>query len=58
MKTIREFEHKLKEVSHFKIGLELPKLCILEVQFLVPILKPIGNTEKSNIKMGQNFDPR
>jgi len=27
------------------------------VQFWVPILEAIGNIEKSNMKMGQNFDP-
>jgi len=58
MQIIREFDHKLMEVSHFKIGTKLPKLLNLEVQFWVPILKPIGNTEKSNMKMGQNCDPR
>jgi len=58
MQVIREFNHKFIEVSHFKIGIKLPKLWNLEVQFWVPILKPIGNTEKLNMKMGQNFDPR
>jgi len=52
MKNIRGFEHKLKEVSHFKIGLQLLKLWNLEVQFRVSIRKPIGITEKSNMKMG------
>jgi len=30
----------------------------LEGQFWVLVLEAIGNTEKSNMKMGQNFDPR
>jgi len=58
MQIIRECEHKFIEVSHFKIGIKLPKLRNLEVQFWVTILKTIGNTEKSNMKMGKNFDPR
>jgi len=29
----------------------------LEVQFWGPILKAIGITEKSDMKMGYNFDP-
>jgi len=34
-------------------------ICInqLEIQFWVPILKAIGNTEKSNMKTGKNVDP-
>jgi len=28
------------------------------VQFWVPILDTLGNTEKSNMKMGHIFDPR
>jgi len=58
MQIIREFKHKFIEVSHFKIRIKLPKLWNVEVQFWVPILKPIGNTEKSNMKIGQIFDPR
>jgi len=46
MQIIRECKHKFLEVSHFKIGIKLPKLWNVEVQFWVPILKPIGNTEK------------
>jgi len=49
---IREFHYKLIEVSHIKIGVQLLKLWNLEVQFWVPILKDIGNTEKSDMKMG------
>jgi len=56
--VIREFKHELLEVSHFQIGIKLPKLWNLEVQILVPILKPIGNTEKIEHEMGQIFDPR
>jgi len=52
MQNIREFNHKLIEVSHLKIGIILPKLWIVEVQFWVPILKPSGIIEKSNMKMG------
>jgi len=52
MQIIREFIHKFIEVSHFKIGIHLPKLWNLEVQFCVAIPKTIGNTEKSNMKMG------
>jgi len=43
---IREFIHKLKEVSNLKIGIKLLKLWNLEVQFWVSFLKPIGNSEK------------
>jgi len=43
--------------THLKIEIQLLKLGNLEVQFWGPILKPIGNTEKSNMKMGENFDP-
>jgi len=49
---IREFNHKLIEVFHIKFEIQLPKLWDLEVQFWVPILKAIGNTEKSNMKIG------
>jgi len=38
MQIIREFNHKFIEVSHIKIGIQLLKLWINEVQFLVPIL--------------------
>jgi len=58
MENIREFEHKLIEVSHFKIGVQLLKLWNLELQFWVPILTAIGNTTKSNMKMGYKFDSR
>jgi len=54
MQIIREFHHKFIEVSHVKIGIKLHKLWILEVQFWVPILKPIGNTEHEN---GSKFRP-
>jgi len=37
MQIIREFLHNLTEVSHMKIGIQLPKLWNLEVQFWVPI---------------------
>jgi len=52
MQNFREFDYKLIEVSHFKIGVQLLKLWYLEVQFWVPIPKPIGNTIKANMKMG------
>jgi len=52
MWIIREFHHKFKEVSHFKIGIHLPKLWKLEIHFWGPTLKDFGNTEKSNMKMG------
>jgi len=52
MQIIREFLHKLIEVSHIQIGNQLPKLWNLEEQFSVPILKPIGTTEKSNMEVG------
>jgi len=52
MKTIREFNHKLKEVSTSKIGIQLAKLLNLEDKFWVPIPKTIGNTEKSNMERG------
>jgi len=58
MQIISEFNHKFIKVSHIKIGFKLPKLWNVEVEFWVPILKPTRNTEKSNMKMGQNFDPR
>jgi len=48
MENIREFIHKLKEVSHIKIGIQLLKILNLEVQFWVPILKAIGLV-KSNM---------
>jgi len=41
MQNIREFNHKLIEVSHFKIGVQLLKLWNLEVQFWVPFWKPL-----------------
>jgi len=46
------------EVSHVKIGLQELKLWNLEVQFWVPILTSTGITEKSNMKIVSNFDPR
>jgi len=52
MYTIREFNHKLIEVSTSKIGIQLAKLWNLEVEFWVPIPETIGNTEKSNMKGG------
>jgi len=58
MQIIREFYHKFIEKSHFKIEIKLPKLWNLEVQFWVTILKPIGNTEKFNIKMGKKCELR
>jgi len=58
MWIIREFNHKFIEVSHVEIGIKILKLWSLEVQFWVPILTTIGITEKSNMKMGQNLDPR
>jgi len=58
MQIIREFHHKFIEVSHFKIGIKLPKLWNLEVQFWGPVLKPTGNTKKSNMKMCRNLDHR
>jgi len=58
MQIVREFNHKFIEVSHVKIGIELLKLWNLEVQFWAHILKTIGNTQKSNMKMGQNLDPQ
>jgi len=54
---IREFKHELIEVSHFQIGIKLPKLWNLEVQFWVPILKPIKNTQKIEHENGSNFGP-
>jgi len=44
MQIIREFHHKLIEVSHIKIGIQQLKLWNLEVQFWGPILKDIGIT--------------
>jgi len=41
MQNIREFNHKFIEASHFKIGVHLPKLWIIEVQFWVPFWKPL-----------------
>jgi len=58
MYIIRKFNHKLIEGSHIKFEIQLPKLWDLEVQFWVPILKAIRNTEKFNMKMGWNFDRR
>jgi len=58
MWIIREFNYKFIEVSHVKIGVKILKLWSLEVQFWVPILTTIGITEKSNMKLGQNLDPR
>jgi len=58
MQSIREFHQKVIEVSHFKIGIKLTKLWNVEVQFWVTILKTIENTEKSNMKMGKDVDPR
>jgi len=52
MQIIRKFNHNFKKVSHVEIGIKLLKLWNLEVQFGVPILKTIGNTKKSNMKMG------
>jgi len=52
MQITREFNHKLIEVCHFKIGVQLLKLWNLEVRFWVPILNSKGITEKSNMKMG------
>jgi len=57
MLNIREFNHKLIEVSHDEIALQLLKLWNREVQLWGLILKPIGNTEKSNMKMGKNWTP-
>jgi len=37
MQIIREFNHEFIQVSHFKIGNQLIKLWILEVQFWVPL---------------------
>jgi len=51
MWNVRELNHKLIEVSNFKIGIKLLKLWHLEVQFWGTILKAIGITEKSNMKM-------
>jgi len=56
MQIIREFHYEFIEVSHDKIGIKLPKLWNIEMQFWAPILETIGNTEKSNMKMGQNLD--
>jgi len=52
MQNIREFNHKFIEVSHVWIGLEKLELWSLEEQFWVPILEAMGNTEKSDMKMG------
>jgi len=52
MHIFREFNYKLIEVSHVEIGIKLLKLWNLEVQFWVPILKGIGITEKSIMKIG------
>jgi len=59
-------ESRFIEVSHALIGVQLPKLCNLEVGFGFPfwslgspyetqwdpVLKALGNTKKSNMKMG------
>jgi len=45
MQIISEFNQKFIKVSHIKIGIKLPKLWNVEVQFWVPILKPIKSTE-------------
>jgi len=52
MQIIRKFNHKFIEVSHFEIGIKVPKLWNLEVLFWGPLLKPIGNTKKRNMKRG------
>jgi len=52
MYIIREFNHKLIEVSPFKISIQWLKSWITEVQFWVSNLKTIENTKKSNMKMG------
>jgi len=52
MQNIRELNHEFVEVSHMRIGIHLPKLWNLEVEFWVPIPKTIGNTKKPNMKMG------
>jgi len=57
VKTIREFQHKLIEVSQDQIGIVLPKLWNPEVQFWSSILKTIGITEKSDMKLGKKCDP-
>jgi len=51
MQNIKEFNHNFIEVSNFKIGIQLLKLWNVEVQFW-GAMKPIGSTEKSNMKMG------
>jgi len=58
MHNIREFKHKLIEVSHVQIAIQVLKLRNLEVRFWGIVLNPIGNNGKSNMKMGQNLDPR
>jgi len=52
MQNFRELTHKFIEVSHFKIGILKLKLLNLKVQFWVPIMKAIGITEKSDMKLG------
>jgi len=51
-KDARTHTHTGAEISTLKIGIQLHKLWITEVQFLVPVLKTIGITKKSNMKMG------
>jgi len=51
MQIIREFNGKLIEVSHVKIGIQLLKLWNLEFEFWGIVLKPIGNKKISNMKM-------
>jgi len=48
MKTIREFQQKLIEVSHVQMGIHLPKLWNLEVQFWASILKTIRKIGHEN----------
>jgi len=57
MQIFREFNPKLIEVSHIKIGVQLLKLWNLEVQIWVRILKSIGITKKLYMKMGWKCDP-
>jgi len=55
MLNISELNHKLIEVSHDEIAIQLLKLWNLEVQFWGPILNTIANSKKSNMKMGQKL---
>jgi len=41
MQIFRKFKHEFIEVSHCKIGIKLPKLWNVEVQFWGPILKAL-----------------